>query len=236
MQQIEEIVIRHLIPETDYLYGFADLTGLLEKKFEGFNYGISLGRKLNNSIVDKIIDGPTIEYYDHYRATNDLLEKLTIEISDDLNSCGFESINIEPTVSISDIDSNYSGMLRTDISHKMVATRAGLGWIGKTDLFISKECGPRLRLVSILLKRPVFPNSKPINRSRCGNCTVCVDSCPAGAANGKLWDITVKREDFFDPFKCRKQCIEFGRTRLGRESRVCGICVAVCPLGKGSDN
>ena len=29
--------------------------------------------------------------------------------------------------------------LRYDISHKMVATRAGLGWIGKTDLFVSKS-------------------------------------------------------------------------------------------------
>ena len=43
-----------------------------------------------------------------------------------------------------------------DISHKMVATRAGLGWIGKADLFISSRFGPRLRLVSILINKKPF--------------------------------------------------------------------------------
>jgi epoxyqueuosine reductase QueG len=112
----------------------------------------------------------------------------------------------------------------------MVATRAGLGWIGKTDLFISREFGPRLRLVSILLKTPVKPKLKPVDMSRCGNCSICVDICPAKAANGKLWDITVDREVFYDPWKCRNQCAEFGMNRLGLDVRICGICVAACPI------
>ena len=44
----------------------------------------------------------------------------------------------------------------------MIATRAGLGWIGKTDLFISKDIGARLRLVSILIDRPVKTAGKTI--------------------------------------------------------------------------
>jgi epoxyqueuosine reductase len=232
MQIIDEIIKRHLIPEEDFIYGFADLTGLLDPEFDGYNSGVIIGRRLNNEIVDRIIEGPTREYYTHYRQTNIELGELTVRISEDLNINGIESINIEPTVSISDIDSKYSGMLRTNISHKMVATRAGLGWIGKTDLFISKECGPRLRLVSILLKTPLLPKFTPIDKSRCGTCNICVDICPAHAANGKLWDINVKRDEFFDAWKCRKQCAEFGRTRLGMDARVCGICVAACPIGQ----
>ncbi len=231
MHLIDEIIVRHLIPEENYIYGFADLTGFLDPKFEGFNYGISIGRKLDDRIVDPVINGPTKEYYSHYRAINKDLEQLTIHISEDLNANGIESLNIEPTVSTSDLDSKYSVMLRTDLSHKMVATRAGLGWIGKTDLFISKKIGPRLRLVSILLKTRVISKSKPVDKSRCGTCNICVDICPAKAANGLLWDIKVKREDFFDPWKCRKQCAEFGRVRLNTDARVCGMCVAVCPLG-----
>jgi epoxyqueuosine reductase len=232
MQIIDEIIKRHLIPEEDFIYGFADLTGLLDREFESYNSGVIIGRKLNNEIVDRIIDGPTREYYTHYKQTNIELGELTVRISEDLNLNGIESINIEPTVSISDIDSKYSGMLRTNISHKMVATRAGLGWIGKTDLFISKECGPRLRLVSILLKTPLLPKQTPIDKSRCGTCNICVEICPANAANGKLWDIYVKRDEFFDAWKCRKQCADFGRTRLGMDARVCGMCVAACPVGR----
>ena len=228
---IEDILKSHL-PKGQFIYGFADLTGLLDKKFGDFNFGISIGRKLDDDIVDRVINGPTREYYSHYRNINVMLESLTSDISEDLNANGIESLNIEPTVSTSDLDSKYSILLRTDLSHKMVATRAGLGWIGKTDLFISKRFGPRLRLVSILVRQPVTARSKPIDRSRCGKCNLCVEICPAGAANGKLWDITVNREEFFDPWKCRKQCAEFGRLKLGMDARVCGMCVAVCPIGQ----
>jgi epoxyqueuosine reductase QueG len=227
---IEEIVKSHLIPSKNFIFGFADLTGLLDKKFEGFNYGISIGKKLDYKIVDKVITGPTMEYYSHYKQINSELSLLSDKISVELKENGVETLNIEPTVTTSELDSIYYNSLRTDLSHKMVATRAGLGWIGKTDLFISKEFGPRLRLVSILLKTPVKPKSKPLNRSRCGNCTTCIDICPAKAANGKLWDITIEREEFFDAFRCRNQCAEFGRTRLGMNARICGICVASCPV------
>jgi epoxyqueuosine reductase QueG len=229
---IDDILKEHLLPAENYIFGFADLTGLLQNKFDGFNYGISIGRKLDYEIVDKVINGPTPGYYSHYRQINKDLSLLTKKISDDLNKNDIETLKIDPTVSTSELDSVYSKTLRTDLSHKMVATRAGLGWIGKTDLFISRELGPRLRLVSILLKTPVKSKSKPIDMSRCGNCSICVDICPAGAANGKLWDITIDREEFYDPWKCRNQCAEFGRNRLGLDVRICGICVAACPIGQ----
>jgi epoxyqueuosine reductase len=229
---IEEIIKLHLIPPENYIWGFADLTGLLNEKFYGFNFGISIGRKLDSAIVDKVVKGPTPEYYSHYKQANKDLALLTKLISDDLNKYKIETINIDPTVSTSELDTIYFKSLRTDLSHKMVATRAGLGWIGKTDLFISQEFGPRLRLVSILLKTALKPQFKPMNESRCGKCRLCVDTCPAKAANGKLWDITVEREVFFDPWKCRNQCAEFGMTKLGIDARICGMCVAVCPAGR----
>ena len=228
---VEKILKSHLIPVENFIYGFADLTGLIDKKFGDFIYGISIGRRLDREIINKVIEAPTKEYYSHYRQINEELEQLTNDISKDLNANGIDSINIQPTVSVAELDTTYFKSLRTDISHKMVATRAGLGWIGKTDLLVSKEFGPGLRLVSILLKTPLPAKSKPIDRSRCGACSICVEICPAKAANGKLWDISVEREKFFNPWKCRNQCAEFGKTKLGVDARVCGICVAACPIG-----
>lgn len=229
---IEEIVRKHILPAENYIWGFANLTGLLQNKFKGFDYGISIGRKLDYRIVDKIIKGPTREYYSHYRQINKDLDLLTKSISEDLNKYNIETLNIDTTVSTSELDTVYFNTLRTDLSHKMVATRAGLGWIGKTDLFISKKFGPRLRLVSILLKTPLVHLSNPVDKSHCGKCSICVDNCPAKAANGILWNKTVDRNEFFDAFKCRNQCTEFGRTRLGMDARICGICVASCPIGQ----
>jgi epoxyqueuosine reductase len=229
---IEDILKSHLIPSDRFIYGFADLSGILKKKFNGYDYGISIGRRLDNGIIDKIKEGPTKEYYRHYRQVNEELATLTNNISADLKKNNIESIEIEPTIPSSERDSMYFKTLKADISHKMVATRAGLGWIGKTDLFISKKFGPRLRLVSILLKAPVINRLRPVDSSRCGTCNICVDVCPAKAANGKLWNINVEREEFFDPWRCRAQCVEFGRLKFGFDARVCGICVAVCPIGQ----
>jgi epoxyqueuosine reductase len=229
---VESILKSHLVPEDNYIYGFADLTGLIDKKFDGYNYGISIGLKLNKEIVDNIINGPTREYYDHYRQVNEKLTLLTQKISEDLNINNIETINIEPTIHSDKRDSKYFKTLKAEISHKMVASRSGLGWIGKTDLFISNKFGPRLRLVSILLKDKVTPKLALINKSCCGNCNICVDICPAQAANGLSWDITIEREKFFDAWKCRKQCVKFGEERFGFDSRVCGICVSACPIGQ----
>jgi epoxyqueuosine reductase len=230
-QQIGEIIRRNLLPSENYIFGYANLTGLLNKKFHGFNYGISIGRRLDSSIVNRISGGPTMEYYSHYRQINEELALISGRICADLNANDFETINMPPTVSTEELDTIYYKTLRTDLSHKMVATRAGLGWIGKTDLLITRQFGPRLRLTSILLKDRVVPEMKPINKSKCGTCRLCVDICPAQAASGISWNINTDREKFFDPWKCRNQCAEFGRTRLSMNARVCGMCVAACPIG-----
>jgi epoxyqueuosine reductase QueG len=86
-------------------------------------------------------------------------------------------------------------------------------------------------LVSILVNTPLECDEPAIEKSRCGTCTICMTSCPAGAINGKLWDISVDRDEFFDAFKCREKCKEFGEKYLKMDVRVCGICVAVCPFG-----
>jgi hypothetical protein len=62
---LEKIVIDHLFPAENYIWGFANLTGLLQNKFKGFDFGISIGQKLDSLIVDKVVNGPTPEYYLH---------------------------------------------------------------------------------------------------------------------------------------------------------------------------
>ncbi len=231
---ISEIIKKNIVPLQDFIFGFADLQGLIDKKYNDFYYGISIGKRLNDKIIDDIKDGPTIEYYNHYNQVNKELAALTIKIQADLKRAGAESIAIEPTVTVGTeaYSEEYLKTLTVDISHKMVATRAGLGWIGKSDLFISRAFGPRLRLVSMLLRENPGISSAPVNESECGKCNICVIKCPAQAANGKLWNIHVQRSEFFDAFKCRRKCNELARQRLNVDARICGLCVAVCPYGK----
>jgi len=233
---MERIIEHNLFPLSDFIYGFADLRGLLGEEFINYPVGISIGKKLNERILDSIEIGPTQEYYEHYRAMNLCLQKITAGICSDLREQGISCTEVSPTVVMTSEEfSPYAKDLRYKFSHKMTGTRAGLGWIGKTDLFVSKVFGPRLRLVSILLEDMVPDTGKPIIKSRCGNCEICVVKCPVNASNGLPWDIHTDRDVFFDAHKCREQCGKFGLDLFQNETRICGICVSVCPLGKSKE-
>lgn len=233
MTTLETIIEKHLKPRNKFIYGFAHIDGLLNKEFDEFSYGVSIGERLDDRIVDSIKDGPTIEYYIHYKEINNELDQIADNICKELETNKIKCLKIVPTVSsASEEFKPYLQTLRYNISHKMIATRAGLGWIGKTDLFISNDYGARVRLVSILIDKPVKNIKRQIDKSRCGNCRICVDKCPAQAATGALWDINIDRDIFFNAQKCKEKCRELTRLYLSKDSLICGICVAVCPIGQ----
>jgi epoxyqueuosine reductase QueG len=226
-------MIKILLPRNaEYLIGYANLNGLLPGTYRGLDYAIVLARRLNDRIIDSIIEGPNIDYYNHYQEVNLELTKVAHSIADEIQLQGSKSLVIEQSVHDVDIDENYYKTLRLDFSHKMAATRAGLGWIGKTGLFISEKFGPRVRLVTVLTNYPLPYCTEPIDKSQCGSCGLCVRHCPAQAANGKLWNIHVDRDEFFDPFACRKKARELSYQNFNKEITLCGKCIAVCPIGK----
>jgi epoxyqueuosine reductase QueG len=233
---IKQIIENHLTPREEFIFGFADLRGLLHDRFSGYQFGISIGRKLNSGILDDIINGPTLVYYQHYNNINKELEDLTLRIHNDLLALKINSIPVKPTISLRSPDNRkYLKTLSYDISHKMVATRAGLGWIGKTDLLISERFGPRLRLVTILLDRDPGVTAIPVEESKCGKCNICVVKCPARAANGMLWNSNIHRDRFFNAVKCREKCGELAKQKLNVDERICGLCVSVCPIGRKNE-
>jgi len=230
--RVEERIKEIIGKNEQFIMGFANLSGLLPENYESCNYAIVIGKKLDDGIIDSIEPGPTLEYYHHYKDTNHHLSTLIHKISNELKAGNISTIVIEPTVSDEELDDDYYKTLRMDFSHKMAATRAGLGWIGKTDLFISEKFGPRLRLATILTDYPLRCSDEPVNESLCGSCVLCVKRCPAQAANGKLWNIDVDRDEFYNPFKCREKCLELSGQNMKKHVSICGICVSVCPVGR----
>jgi epoxyqueuosine reductase QueG len=229
---VNNVLDKYLNDDRKFIYGFADLRGLLKDQYKVYGYGISIGKKLDDTIIDNIVSGPTMQYYTLYKSINDELFQLTSNIQEDLGKLGINSLGLPPSLSpeVSDSD-EYKKHLKVDVSHKMVATRAGLGWIGRTDLFISHKFGPRLRLTSILIdSEPPYIN-EPVVDNECGSCSLCVEYCPATAASGDGWSVKMKREDFFDAFKCRDMC-EKQAGNINVNSLICGVCVSICPVGQ----
>ncbi|HLN21710.1 MAG TPA: hypothetical protein VK213_11515 [Bacteroidales bacterium] len=230
---MKEIIEKHLVPRHRFIYGFADMRGMLPEKYKSFSYGISIARKLDDNIVDELQDGPTLRYLQHYKEVNVQLSEITGKICDSLKMKNIISLPVVPTIAIgSEQYREYLASLSYEISHKMIATRAGLGWIGKTDLLVTKEFGPRVRLVSILLEKNPGNPGEPVEKSRCGKCNICVLKCPAKAATGLNWDITIHRDVFFNAFNCREKCAELAWRLLNVNERICGLCVSVCPIGR----
>jgi epoxyqueuosine reductase QueG len=112
-----------------------------------------------------------------------------------------------------------------------VATRAGLGWIGKDALLITSEYGSAIRISSVITDMPLITD-RPINESKCGNCTNCASGCPAAAIKGIPWNVNSTRDELIDPFKCRKKARELTKKNVGIEISICGKCIEVCPYTK----
>jgi len=153
-------------------------------------------------------------------------------LSNLLKTYYIEAYPIKATVEDSELDDTYKKTLRYSFSHKLAATRSGIGWIRKTDLLVTSRFGPRVRLASILTTVNISNNGVPIDESQCGSCNICVNHCPAKAATGQLWTTSIDRDVFFDPFKCREYCRQISAERIKKEITICGICVSVCPKGK----
>jgi epoxyqueuosine reductase QueG len=224
--------IKLICPPENYEIGFANVTGLLQGNLTKYNFGLSLARKLDDSIIDSISNYPTISYYDLYNQVNNELNNKSIEIADLLWSNNMEAYPVKATLNDSELDENYWKTLTYSVSHKMIATRAGIGWIGKTDLLVTKKFGPRVRFASVLMMTKIMEPGEPINISQCGSCNICVKNCPPQAANGKSWELGVDRNSFFDPFKCRNYCRQISFEKIQKEISLCGLCVSVCPKGK----
>lgn len=60
------------------------------------------------------------------------------------------------------------------------AKKAGIGWVGKNSLTISKQKGSFFFLAEIILDLEL-EYDQPFESDHCGNCTKCIDSCPTEA-------------------------------------------------------
>lgn len=200
----------------------ASQVGFCKAKDNPFNlpFAISYTIPLSDAIIDGIDTAPTHTYFHHYRSVNALIDHLSLRCGLMLQKEGYRYVPVPASQSVNGMQGIYS--------HKAAAVSAGLGTIGKSSLFISRENGPRVRLGTILTDCEFeTPNIKPI--SLCGSCNICRDSCPALAIRGREWSVDSSRDDIIDAKAC-SDYMKRAFQHIGRGS-VCGICMKVCPYG-----
>lgn len=203
--------------------GFTETKPLHEAYAEKLPYTISLTVKLSDFVIDEIDDAPTFAYFQHYRTANAFIDRVVFEIGTYIQQEGYLYLPIAASQSIPDGKGGLSGI----VSHKAAARQAGLGSIGKNDIFISKEYGPRIRLGTILTNMPFNTVVVHENPDVCGNCNICVTKCPAMAIRGKVWQHGMARDEIIDAAACSSFMKEKFQ-HIGRGA-VCGICMRYCP-------
>ncbi|MHC4620045.1 MAG: GNAT family N-acetyltransferase [Planctomycetota bacterium] len=211
-----------LIKEGASLVGFADARGLPADLRCSMKFAISMAVALDASIINEISEGPTERYYQEYKRANESLSGLCQVAVDELQWRGRAALAIEPTIEQLDYET-----LATRHPHKTVATRAGLGWIGKSALLVTEEYGPAVRLATVFTDVE-FDVGNAIDSSRCGDCTKCVECCPGKAITGKNWQAGAERQAIYDAFACCDAARRLS-DRIGVPSTICGICINACP-------
>jgi epoxyqueuosine reductase QueG len=199
------------------LFGVADVAGIREefslagKLKEKFDWGISLGKRLIDAVLEDIKDRPTPLYFHHYRQLNFFLDRAAFLLSSFIQESGFLALPI-PASQILDWDKQTA-----HLSHKKVGYLAGLGFIGRNNLLVNPELGARFRLVTVLTDMPL-ETDKPLEDD-CGVCRKCLKPCPAQAI--------VETKEEFDHRACFEKLKEFKKMGLVGQ-HICGVCVKAC--------
>ena len=218
--------IRKLCQDEVTLYGFADINKfqreIFTSKYRGYPRAVSIGMKIPDEIIEGIdsVEGQ-MEYERTYSKLNIRLNEVADEIVKIIESYSYHAVSINSSYIIP--DSNLHG----DVSHKFISNLAGLGWIGKSCLLVTKDYGPRLRWASILTDAPLNCSWDRMD-NLCGDCRTCVESCPAGAFKNVSFDEKEDRSSRYDAHACFRH---FDKLENENLPRLCGVCVKVCPYG-----
>ncbi|GAA0490111.1 tRNA epoxyqueuosine(34) reductase QueG [Salinibacillus aidingensis] len=129
-------------------------------------------------------------------------------------------------------DAQYKIMVDTgELADKEVAVRAGLGFTGKNTVLITPEFGSYVYIGEMITNIPFEPD-QPLEED-CGDCNLCVDTCPTGAliqggqlnAQKCIAFLTQTKDYLPDEY----------RAKIGNRLYGCDTCQVVCPKNKGKN-
>ncbi|AGK95951.1 epoxyqueuosine reductase [Clostridium pasteurianum] len=162
---------------------------------------------------------PSVVYSELYNTTNRVLDETAYKIANYLNTLGHQAIFFPR-----DCYGDISVLVRKPVaafSHVLAAKYAGLGTIGYNHTLLTKEFGPRVRLVSVLTNA-VIPPDQVIKKDLCIKCEMCRKCCPTSS-------FETTENLVADMNKTR--CAEYHAKLKSAYCYPCGVCIKVCPIG-----
>lgn len=206
---MNRLLKKELLNSGASVVGFAGLEKVIDGEIAHLGRAVSIG-------VDKNLNEGTLR----------LLGTLQKRVAKILREKGYRYLCVPPD---SDrVKNTFVSKLYPLITHKMVATSAGLGWIGRNGLLINPVFGPRLTLATVLTDAPLKPGN-PVESCRCGECSLCMELCPSEAITGRQWS----RRNPYVELISQKRCDHHKRRIKALTGKPnCGLCRSICPYGR----
>lgn len=237
MSDLSEKLAEELKRAGAVLVGFADLgQAPRPPKVAHLPVGVSIALTFAEPSLARRPGRPTaepgyIEAYFRSRLSVDAPVSLGVDI---LRAAGYEAwgcgyqLFLDRQVEKDEMDPDRH--LTARFQQKTMARLAGLGWIGRMGVLVTREYGPHVWLGSIFTDAPLTTAAEPLTAHRCGSCRKCLEACPVGAIKGQGWQLGLSRADLVDIEACQAH-----RRERGREAQapMCGLCLAACPFGRG---
>lgn len=164
---------------------------------------------------------PSVVYSELYNTTNRVLDNMAYGLANYLNKLGFRA-HFFPRDCYGDI-SVLEKKPEAAFSHVLAGYYAGLGTIGMNHTLLTKDYGPRIRLVSVITDA-VLPQDAMQKKELCIKCQCCVRRCPMQAFTPQADGIVAAMDKF--------RCAAYHAKLKGEFRYPCGVCNAVCPVGK----
>jgi len=218
---------------------------LTRQKNKGYNSGFehqNIDERLDPKIIfdnPKTIISIALAYPSHFSSKLDNSNEKRGEFARaswgiDYHKILHEKINLL----ISEIKSLTTGELRFkamvdtgELIDVVIAAFAGVGFIGKNGLLITKEFGSFVYLGEIISNLEIIPDNP--RKNKCGNCRRCLDNCPSKALLGG-GRMNAKRCLSYQTQTKGFMPIEF-RKLMRKMIYGCDVCQLVCPFNRGKN-
>ncbi|MGL5007570.1 MAG: tRNA epoxyqueuosine(34) reductase QueG [Plesiomonas sp.] len=169
----------------------------------------------------RVLKNPTLGYISRYALGRDYhkllrqrLKQLGDNIQQHVGVCGFRPF----------VDS-------APLLERPLAEKAGIGWVGKHSLILSREAGSWFFLGELLVDL-ALPVDQPIT-AECGRCVACITTCPTGAIV-EPYVVDARRCISYLTIEAEGEIPLALRPAIGNRIYGCDDCQLICPWNRFS--